>query len=475
MQDSPNSPSLSLPRWIARKDFLEYLRDGRLHWAGGLVLVLLLTALAVGWQHQRAISGERVAAQKLDYDDWLRQNERHPHDAAHQGMHVFKPEPPLSAIDPGITPYVGSTLWLQAHRQSEVKFRPAQDATGLQRLGQLSAAWVLQVLGPLLVIVLGFNAFAGEREQGTLRQSLSLGLSARELLWGKALALFACLAVLLVPAGLAALAASLWGLAPAQQLDALARLLALGLGYAAYLASAVFVVLAVSAWARSSRMALVLLLGLWIVGTLMVPRAASDLARAWHPSPSRLEFSKKIDADLHVHYQKAWKDNFGVDKRWGAELPLNQWGRALQVDDHAGYGVTDHHFGDLWHAFEHQQRSQEWAGLLVPLLALRAYSMGMAGTDFSNHRDFSVAAEKQRRLMQDLMSADLVKNADVLDNKHFSYQAGPSLWATVPRFAYQPPGVVVALRRNALSLSVLLAVLAASMALARAAAARRLL
>jgi ABC-2 type transport system permease protein len=467
--------ALNLPRWIARKDFSEYLRDGRLHWAGGLVLILLLTAMAVGWQHQRAISGERVAAQKLDYNDWVSQNTRHPHDAAHQGMHVFKPEPPLSVIDPGITPYVGSTLWLQAHRQSEVKFRPAQDATGLQRLGQLSAAWVLQVLGPLLIVVLGFNAFAGEREQGTLHQTLSLGITARQLLWGKGMALAGALGVLLVPAGLAALAASLWGLEPTLRGDAALRLLALGVAYAIYFASAIFVVLAVSVWARSSRAALVVLLGIWIVCTLMVPRFASDVARTLNPSPSRLEFSKKMDEDLHAHYQQAWKENFGVDKRWGADLPLSKWGAALQVDDHAGYGVTDRHFGDLWHSFAHQQRSQEWAGLVVPLLALRSYSMGMAGTDFANHQDFSVAAEQQRRLMQDLMSADLVKHADPLGNQHFAYQADSKLWAAVPRFSYQPASVGVALRRNAFSLLVLLAVLAGSLCLALRATARRIL
>ncbi len=470
-----NPSNLRVPGWIARKDFSEYLRDGRLHWAGGLVLILLLTALAVGWQNQRAISGERAVAQKLDYSDWVSQNTRHPHDAAHQGMHVFKPEPPLSVIDPGITPYVGSTLWLQAHRQSEVKFRPAQDATGLQRLGQLSAAWVLQVLGPLLIIVLGFNAFAGEREQGTLRQTLSLGITQRQLLWGKALGLGACLAVLLAPAGLATLVASLWGLDAALQADTLLRLLGLALGYSVYLLIAVFTVLAVSAWAKTSRVALVVLLGLWIVGTLMVPRAASDLARTLSPSPSRLEFAGKMNADLHTHYQKAWKDNFGVDKRWGSDLPLNKWGVALQVDDHAGYGVTDKHFGDLWHAFEHQQRLQEWAGLVVPLLALRSYSMGIAGTDFANHRDFSVAAEQHRRLMQDLMSADLVKNADTLDNQHFAYQADPKLWATVPRFNYQLPGAGAAFINNLLSLFVLAVVLAVSVLLARAAAARRLM
>ena len=81
---------------IAGKDLREFVRDGRLLWAGGLTILLMLTALLVGWSHQVEIQAERVAGQALDYDAWLTQGQRHPHDAATQGMHVFKPEPPLA-------------------------------------------------------------------------------------------------------------------------------------------------------------------------------------------------------------------------------------------------------------------------------------------------------------------------------------------------------------------------------------------
>ncbi len=447
---------------IARREFTEFWRDSRLLLAGGLMLMLLATALAVGWQQQRANDAERIAAQALDYDDWLKQNERHPHDAAHQGMHVFKPAPAAAIIDPGITPYVGSTLWLQAHRQSELRFRPAQDATGLQRFGNLSVAWVLQVLGPLLVIVLGFNAFAGEREQGTLRQTLSLGVATRQLLWGKALALGGAVALCLLPALVAA------GAAMVSQggTDAVLRLAMLVLGYGLYFGIAVLGVLAISALVPSTRLALIALLGLWIAGVTLAPRASSDLAREIYPSPSRQAFNQSLDTDLSAQYQRAWREQLGTDKRWGALLPLNRWGIALRIDDEAGYGVTDQHFAALWDSFAHQQRAQEWAGLVVPLLAVRAWSMGAAGTDFAAHRHFSVAAEKQRRLMQDLVSEDLVSHADPLGGRHFSYQAGKELWAKVPRFVYQAPSVGEALRRNATSLVVLVVGLVLSALLA---------
>ncbi|WP_418131245.1 ABC transporter permease subunit [Variovorax sp. 375MFSha3.1] len=464
---------MQLVNWIARREFLERLRDGRLHWAGGLVAVLLLTALAVGWAHQRDAQAEQRAAQAMDYRDWLRQDRRHPHDAAHQGMHAFKPEAVLSMIDPGINLFIGSTVWLQAHRQSEVKFNAAQDATGLQRFGNLSVGWILQVLGPLLVIVLGFNAFAAEREQGILRQTLSLGVSPLRLLGGKALALTASLAVLLVPAGLVAAIAVGAGADDGERLDALLRLGAWTVGYAVYLGIFVFLVLGVSAACSTSRMAITLLLAIWIAQAVMAPRVLSELSRAWFPSPTRLEFNRQLGAELKTVSDEVWQKNFGSTERWGRDVPLSKWGIALRLDDQASYPVYDRHYGRLWDTWERQQAVQEWSGLLVPVLAVRSFSMGMAGTDFAHHRSFTTAAELHRRHIQDLMSEDLVAHADPLGDQHFAYQATPELWATVPPFDYQPPRAAWALMHQMRSFAVLCAGLLLAAAFAAFTASRQ--
>lgn len=463
---------------IALKDFLERRRDGRLYWAGGVVLVLLLCALAVGSARQQEVRAEQSVAQKLDYQDWVGQDKRHPHDAAHQGMHAFKPEAALAIVDPGINPYIGGTLWLQAHRQSEVKFRPAQDATGLQRFGDLSAGWLLQVLGPLLVIVLGFNAFAGEREQGILRQTLSLGVSPLQLLWGKALALGMGLLVLLLPAALAATLAVVLGASAGDghgpgSADALLRFAAFALGHAVYLAIFIFLVLGVSAASSTSRVAITVLLALWIANTVIAPRVLSELSRVLDPSPTRLQFNKALGAGLKAEADKVWMQNFGTTQKWSPEVPLNKWGQALRLDDQASYAIYDRYYGQLWDTYERQQHLQEWSGLLTPMLAVRAWSMGMAGTDFVHHRDFTTAAEEHRRMLQDLMSEDLVARADPLGQQHFQYTAGPELWASVPAFHYHPPQVGKALSRNWQSLAVLLASLLLVLGFAWAAVSRQ--
>jgi ABC-2 type transport system permease protein len=458
---------------IARRDMLERWRDGRLLWAGGMILVLLLTALAIGYEHRQQARAEQRAAQTADYVDWLKQGRRHPHDAAHQGMHAFKPEASLALIDPGINPYIGSTIWLQAHRQSEVMFRPAQDATGLQRFGDLSAGWILQVLGPLLVIVLGFNAFAGEREQGILRQAISLGIPTARMLWGKAIALGLSVLTLLVPAGILGAAAVLIGADTGAGVDALSRIGLLAFGYAMYLAVFVFLTLGVSAAASTSRVAITVLLALWIGNAVIAPRVMAELSRRMYPTPTRLEFNQALGVDLKATSDQLWMANFGTTERWGRDVPLSKWGLALQLDDHASYAVYDRHFGHLWDTWERQQRLQEWSGALLPMLAMRSLSMDAAGTDFAHHRDFTSAAERHRRLIQDIVSDDLVRHADVIGGQHFAYQSGPELWKKIPAFDYHPPAASWAIQHSWRSVLALCVALALAFTFAWRAAARQ--
>ena len=124
---------------------------------------------------------------------------------------------------------------------------------------------------------------AGEREQGTLRQLLATGVGRSELGLGKALGIAGALALLLVPAAVVGAAALVVG-SPGPAASALARGAVLAGVYLAYFAAFVGLSLAVSAWARSGRTALVVLLAVWVVNGLVAPRVAVDLSRWIHPS-----------------------------------------------------------------------------------------------------------------------------------------------------------------------------------------------
>ena len=448
---------------IARKEFIEMLRDGRFRWSAAITLVLLAAALGMGWKGYREVRAQHELARRETRDQWLRQPAKNPHSAAHYGVYAFKPKLLPALLDRGVDAYTGVAVWLEAHKQNEFKFRPAQDATAVQRFGELTAATVMQLLLPLLIVLLTFSAFAGEREQGTLRQLLSLGVKQTDLILGKALGVAAALGALLVPATAVGVVALALGAEEGSLLASAPRLLLMGMSYLLYFGVFVGVSLAVSALAPSSRLALVILLAFWILNGLVAPRAAADLAKRLHPTPSAFAFAKAIEDDLargidghNPADRRAEELKRRVLAQYGVsrveDLPVNFAGISLQEGEEYGNLVFDRHYTRLWDTFQRQNQFKQFAALAAPMLAIRSLSMGLAGTDFAQHRDFAEAAEHYRRALVKKMNDDMTLHAGKADS---GYTAGPALWQEVPDFQYTAPLAGEVLRRQAPSLTLL--------------------
>jgi ABC-2 type transport system permease protein len=447
---------------IARKELLEMSRDGRFLWAFASTLALLLGALAMGWQHYVEINKQHDFAQRATREQWLQQGEKNPHAAAHYGVYAFKPKLPLSLFDRGIDPYVGVASWLEAHKQNEFKFKPAQDATALQRLGELTGATVLRLLIPLLIVLLTFSTISAEREHGTLRQLLSIGVDRLSLAWGKVLGVGLAVTLLLFPAvalSVLALTLSAGGAAFKQNWG---RLLLMLVAYLLYLFVFVALSVAVSARAKSSRSALTVLLGFWIFNGLVAPKAATDLARTIHRTPSAVQFAKAIENDMesgidgHSNWGKMLEGlklklmkQYKVDRV--EDLPLDFNGIRLQAGEDHGNEVFDKHFNQLWETYEKQRQVHRLVGLLAPALTIQSISMGTAGTDFPQHEHFSRAAENYRRMLNREMNLDLARHG----KGQAVYAAGHPLWHSVPEFKYEIPEVRWVLLNEAFSFGVL--------------------
>ncbi len=447
-------------RRIIRKEFTDVVRDGRFRWCAVLVGSLLLVSLGHGWVQARKVQREHAAAQATAREHWETQGEKNPHSAAHYGIYAFKPRLALSFIDEGVDPYTGTTVWLEAHRQNDFLLRPAQDATAAQRIGALTAAQVLQHLVPLLIILLTFGALAGERERGTLRQLLASGIGRRDLAVGKALGVAGALSLLLVPAAVLGAAALVVG-SGGPAASPLVRGATLAGVYLAYFGAFLALSLAVSAWARSGRTALVILLAVWVVNGLVAPRVAVDLSKWLHPTPSAFEFARTVQHEMATGVGDATPPDRGaLTERLLAEhgvervedLPINLTGVYLQELEEYGNVVFDHNYGALWDTFERQSAVHETLAVAAPLLAVRALSMGLAGTDVEQHRHFAVAAETYRRDMVRLMNGDMAENSRTGD---FSYVADADLWTAVPPLQYAAPTLGWVLGNRILSLLVL--------------------
>lgn len=446
---------------IARKELREIGREARFRWSAAAVLLLLGAALASGVIGTRRATAERTAAIEADRREWLGQGPRNPHVAAHFGMYAFKPVAPMALLDRGVETFTGTAIWIEAHNQNPAQFRAADDATSMIRFGELTAAAVLQTLAPLLIIVVGFPLFARERERGTLRQLLSLGITPARLAAGKAAGALAALALVLLPAlviGVAAL--SLAGEIP------FARLLFLAGAYGTYFLAIAAVVIAVSARASTSRAALVTLLGFWIVVTFVIPRTAADLGERLHRTPTDRQFWAAVNADIAKGIDghdpadarlKALEQR--VLRQYGVasldRLPVSFQGIALQAGEDYGNRVFDKHFTALGQGFERQAQVQRTAGILSPYVAIRDVSMSIAGSDVRHHLHFAQEAERFRRELLRYLNDDLTHHST-----GFGYKGGTSLWRDAPVFAYERPSLLWAMRPVVLSIVLLLAWLA---------------
>lgn len=447
-------------RSIVLKELREVLRDGRL-WVGALgVVALLLVAMAFGLQQQAALSRERQVAQASADEHFVTQDEKNPHEAAHYGTAVFKPAGLLRFIDPGVEPWMGSSIRLVAHARNAPEGASAGDASALSRLGRLSVAAVLQLLVPLLLLVLGFSAWTSERERGTLRLLLSIGTRPRTLFLGKLFGLSVSVGLLLLPAvlvGGAALVALAGASAPAD------RLVPLTLVYAVFLASYLLLAIGVSAVARSSRAALVVVLALWVGTSLVLPRVATSVATLVAPIPDEEAFEREVASALVAGLpgqggREARVDAITetlLDERGfsGAETLMDASllaGIELQAEAQYENEVLDHVHQRLTARVEARESVVRWFSLAAPPVAIQSTSAALAGTDAAHHRHFSEAAERHRQALIDMLNRAF---ADRGGEDGWSYRAGREVWEKAPTFVYEQPSTSWALGSQLVPLS----------------------
>lgn len=443
---------------IVRREFTEWWREGRLRWLAAGCVVLLLSMALLGWQATLVDVQARHAAIDGEHDNFLAQGAKNPHAAAHFGQYAFRPVLLPSAVDPGVGPWMGSMIWMEAHRRNLAEFRAAEEGAGYGASAMLSVSWVLQYVVPLLVIIIGFAAIAGERERGTLSLLLAQGVPLHKLAIGKAAALTAAMLLLLVPLILAILA--LYGLSPTElnTHDAASRLLWMGLAYALYVIGFAALVLCVSLLASTARLALLALLVLWVVMVVLVPRLATDAAAARHPLPAATSFwaaikrgeGTEVSSEIPEVRAARLREALAAEllTRYGVtrveELPVNFTAVYLQRLEEADAPIFDRAYGQLWAAQESQRSLRALFGVLSPTIGLREVSMALAGSDPFALWHFSQAAEAHRRKLVEALNGTQAQDGA---GRAF-YVAPAETWAQMPTLNYTPPDVAEVLARH---------------------------
>src|SRR6218665_281509 len=120
---------------LARLELAILRRDARA-WCSlvALSLLVLLSYAAITGQAARTDQEKRAVAE-AERARWIGRGDKDPHSAAHYSIFAFKPAPALTGLDSGVEPFVGQSVWLEAHHQNDMLYRPQQNASLLQRIG----------------------------------------------------------------------------------------------------------------------------------------------------------------------------------------------------------------------------------------------------------------------------------------------------------------------------------------------------
>ncbi|OEK04015.1 ABC transporter permease [Roseivirga misakiensis] len=441
---------------IAKKEIRETARSGQFKWMLAIVVLLCTVAVFISQRNWEAKNIERKQATENARTLWLAQGATNPHNAAHYGTFAFKPQFPLSLIDPGVEKYTGVSIFLEAHSRNEADMVAAADQTGLSRFGDLTPDFILLFVIPLLIIVMGHRSVTREKEGGMLRIIKSQGVSNWQLVFGKWIGNFMPIAVL----------TAILFIISALFIENVEWpfLITMLLVYLAYFAIMNSLTLFISTISRSSGLAMVSLLTIWIVGCLAVPKIASSYTNDIYPYPTRVEFEASVAEDKskgldgHDPWNEASKKleeetlkEYNVEKL--EDLPFNFDALRMQKGEEHEAAVYFKHNERLKEIYESQTKVYRKLAVLSPFLPTRFMSMALANTDYATHWNFSDKAEKHRVEMQRILNTNFAENSKLGE---WDYQADASLLNEVPDFAYEAPDfkqVLVAGQSNLLILS----------------------
>ncbi|WP_444998073.1 ABC transporter permease [Aliikangiella sp. IMCC44359] len=370
-----------------------------------ILCILLLGTAFIHWQQKEILSEAQDHWQTTNDLLWANQPARHPHRVAHYGHVVIRPLAPLSFIEPGVTPYVGHYLFLEAHRQNSSSVQSSAINPINLKFAFPSVSTLMLVFWPLLLIVLGYSAFSNEWDTGRLYWLSSLGTSVWHLFLGKLGVLAIYAAILLCAVGVTSI--TFLGINNNLSYSLLIDVTLILLVFAVYTVFWLSLIFGLSFYSKNSQQSLWRLLTIWILLVVVLPKISVGLAQAVYPTPDRANFDAAVEkavkavGDSHNPddpYFSEFKNRtlvqYGVDRV--EDLPINWKGLVSAEGERITSQIFQEHYKNIMTQFAHQDRLRLWFGMLSPLITAQHITQKIAHTDRDSADHFEQAAENFR-------------------------------------------------------------------------------
>jgi ABC-2 type transport system permease protein len=244
-----------------------------------------------------------------------------------------------------------------------------------------------------------------------------------------------------------------------------------------FLAICAAIAITASAWHRTSRGALISLMGIWIALWIVLPRVLPVVGTALYPVPPKATF----DADVERQVRALGDSHDPNDPKFAAlraralaehgvsrveDLPFNYSGFVMQQGERHTSEAYQAHMSRLLDTLARQSRLVDWAGLFSPYLGIRTLSMGLAGSDAPHLIEFDRQAEAYRYALIESLNTlhmnqvPLAKDVEAADT-HFGapsrLRIDRAFFGDLPTFTYQTPSWRWALARRRTGLATALA------------------
>jgi ABC-type transport system involved in multi-copper enzyme maturation permease subunit len=280
-------------RAILSKELLEHLQS--LRFAVGFVLIVTLFAAGSG------VWNVRYSEEIEKYRDGVEELEQTLALTARSGLGQFAmmsatlrlPPSPAGFMSGGYSHGLPNAANVNASQVWD--FEQQADRNPLLFRRDLDWTFSIGLLSTLLALLVTYDAVAGEKERGSLRQLMANQVSRNLLLWGKYLASMAILSVpLLAGALVSLLVVSLGGSIGIPDGIGL-PLLGVAVGGLLCVSAFVWLALFVSSRTGNSSFALLILLMVWAVLVVFVPNSGGLIGNRLAPVPRASDMQRQIE------------------------------------------------------------------------------------------------------------------------------------------------------------------------------------
>lgn len=444
---------------IARHELVEQWRHNTIKVLLPLMLVLTVLVAASHWKQQQDFMAIQYKWQSTNNEAWQAQPDRHPHRASHYGAMVFRQVSALSFLDAGVNPYVGNVLFLEAHRQNSSQFKQYPISQSYMQLGYLSGSSLILIVWPLVLIALAYKTISGERQQGTLRQIIALGISFRQIMFAKVLAYIFISSVFLV---MVFSVTTLFLLQTEPGPDLLTRFSLLFILYWFYCLIWTGITVLISLFSTGNNQSLSTALLFWLLMAVVLPKLTYGIAEWLYPTPDQavltIQTSKAISKVGDSHnpddpYFKVFREetlkHYNVSNI--EDLPVSWKGLLMQE----GERVTSEIFEQQnAHVLAQLAKQNSWVArwsVLSPYLISSKLSAQLSSTSYQHIRHYEHAAEAYRyQFIQSLNNLHIHK-VKVKNNKE--QRISKDTWSNITSFHYHKPSLLQELNSMALSAS----------------------